>query len=66
MPPPINSAGGEDSPLITPDGKNFYFFFTPDVRVGAECQVTDGVTGIYWSKKNGGTWGGPSKSGSAG
>ncbi|MCJ7471422.1 MAG: hypothetical protein MUP02_01245 [Actinobacteria bacterium] len=27
----INSAGGEDSPFITPDGKDFYIFFIPDV-----------------------------------
>ena len=29
MPGPINTAGGEDSPFITPDGNSFYFFFTP-------------------------------------
>ncbi len=47
MPYPINSAGGEDSAFITPDGKDFYFFFTPDVSKGAELRVTDGATGIY-------------------
>lgn len=56
MPYPINSAGGEDSPFITPDGKNFYFFFTPDVRKEPGYQITDGTTGIYWSKRNGEIW----------
>jgi hypothetical protein len=56
MPGPINTAGGEDSAFITPDGKNFYVFFTPDVSKGAELQVTDGVTGIYWSRKEGQEW----------
>ena len=49
MPGPVNTAGGEDSPYITPDGDNFFFFFTPDVSIPAERQVTDGVTGIYRS-----------------
>jgi hypothetical protein len=53
---PINTAGAEDSPFITPDGNTFYFFFTPDVRVPVEKQLVDGVTGVYWSKKVNGTW----------
>ncbi len=32
----INTAGAEDSPFVSPDGKSFYFFFTPDVTVPAE------------------------------
>jgi len=28
MPGPINTASGEDSPFITPDGSTFYFFFS--------------------------------------
>jgi len=28
---PVNTAGGEDSPFITPDGQTLYFFFTADV-----------------------------------
>lgn len=52
----INTAGAEDSPFITPEGNNFYFFFTPDVSVPAEKQLLDGVTGIWWSKKVGGNW----------
>ncbi|MBN2550834.1 MAG: PD40 domain-containing protein [Anaerolineales bacterium] len=47
LPGPVNTAGGEDSPFILPDGQTFYFFFTPDVRIPAEKQLGDGVTGIY-------------------
>lgn len=53
---PIDTAGAEDSPFITPDGNNFYFFFTPDVSVPAEKQLLDGVTGIWWSQKDDGNW----------
>jgi hypothetical protein len=53
---PINTAGAEDSSFITPDGNNFYFFFTPDVSIPAEKQLLDGVTGIWWSQKVGGNW----------
>lgn len=53
---PIDTAGGEDSPFITPDGNSFYFFFTPDVSVPAEKQLLDGVTGLWWSKKVNGNW----------
>jgi hypothetical protein len=52
----VNTAGGEDSPFIMPDGNTLYFFFTPDVRVPAEKQVIDGVTGIYVSKRIDGAW----------
>ena len=53
---PVNTAGGEDSAFITPDGQNFYFFFTPAVNIPAENQLHDGVTGIYWSQKRSGVW----------
>jgi hypothetical protein len=56
MPGPINTAGAEDSPFISPDGNRFFFFFTPDVRVPAEKQLLDKVTGIWWSEKEGGNW----------
>ncbi len=59
MPGPINSPGGEDSPFITPDGRHFFFFFTPDVAIPAERQLTDGVTGIYQSKFTDGAWSDP-------
>ena len=52
----INTAGAEDSPFVMPDGNTLYLFFTPDVRVPAEKQVIDGVTGIYVSKKVNGQW----------
>ena len=53
---PINTAGAEDSPFVTPDGDTFLFFFTPDVRVPPHEQLTDGVTGIWWSQKVEGVW----------
>jgi hypothetical protein len=53
---PIDTAGAEDSPFITPDGNNFYFFFTPDVSVPVQKQLIDGVTGIWWSQKVNGNW----------
>jgi hypothetical protein len=56
MPGPVNTAGGEDSPFITSDGEWFFFFFTPDVSVPAEQQLTDGATGIYWCRKQGTGW----------
>jgi hypothetical protein len=56
MPGPVNSAGGEDSPFISRDGTELYFFFTPDVRVPAELQVLDSVTGIWYSRLVGGQW----------
>ncbi|UCD08855.1 MAG: PD40 domain-containing protein [Dehalococcoidales bacterium] len=62
MPSPINTAGGEDSPFITPDGKTFYVFFTPDVSLPAEKQVLDGVTGIYVSHLlDDGSWSEPQR-----
>jgi hypothetical protein len=51
VPYPINTAGGEDSAFIMPDGKTIYFWFTPDVTVPPEKQLFDGVTGIYVSKE---------------
>ena len=59
MPGPIDTAGAEDSPFITPDGNTFYFFFTPNLRVPATQQVGDGVTGIWMSTKTGGGWSDP-------
>ncbi len=56
LPGLVNTAGAEDSPFIMPDGKNMYFFFTPDVSVPVEKQLLDGMTGIYVSKKVGDTW----------
>ena len=52
----INTSGGEDSPFVLPDGNTMYFFFTPDVRVPAEQQILDSVTGIWVSKKVNEMW----------
>jgi hypothetical protein len=57
----INTAGAEDSPFITADGQTFFFFFTPDVRVPVEKQILDGVTGIYLSHLEAGSWGEPQR-----
>ena len=56
LPRTINSAGAEDSAFILPDGKTLYFFFTPDPKIPPEKQVIDGVTGIYVTRKESGTW----------
>jgi len=61
MPGLVNTAGAEDSPFITADGNDFYFFFTPDVRVPAEKQLLDGVTGIWIAHRNGDTWSEPAR-----
>jgi hypothetical protein len=58
---PINSAGAEDAPVISQDGKTFIFFFTPDVSVPPEKQVLDKVTGIWWCTKENGVWTEPQK-----
>jgi hypothetical protein len=56
VPYPINTAGGEDSAFILPDGNTLFLFFTPDVNIPVEKQVIDGVTGIYSSQKVEGVW----------
>lgn len=61
VPGEVNTAGGEDSPFITPDGNSLYFFFTPDVNIPAEKQLLDGVTGIYVSRKVNGFWDTPER-----
>lgn len=61
LPTPINTAGGEDSAFILPDGETLYFWFTPDVNISAEKQLSDGVTGIYVSKKEENSWNTPQR-----
>jgi len=56
MPGPVNTAGAEDSPFMLGDGSTFFFFFTPDVSVPPEQQLLDRVTGIWWTRKSGGSW----------
>jgi hypothetical protein len=58
---PINTAGAEDSPFITPDGSLLTFFFTPDVHQPLEDQLMDGVTGLYLSHWQDGNWTEPEK-----
>jgi hypothetical protein len=58
---PVNTAGGEDCPVIQPDGKALYLFFTPDVRVPIEKQLLDGVTGTYVSYRIGDSWSRPER-----
>jgi hypothetical protein len=57
----INTAGGEDSAYFAADADTLYFFFTPDVDVPVEEQVTDPSTGIYRSVRNGNGWREPEK-----
>ncbi len=52
----VNTAGGEDSAFVLPSGDTLYFFFTPNVSLPAERQLTDGVTGIWVSTLEGGIW----------
>lgn len=61
VPGPIDTAGAEDSPFITPDGNWFFFFFTPNLRIPAAQQLGDGVTGIWWSTRVGGSWSEPTR-----
>lgn len=56
LPYPVNTSGAEDSPFILPDGKTLYFFFTPDVRVPANKQLFDEVTGIWVCHREGNSW----------
>jgi hypothetical protein len=58
---PVNTAGAEDSPFITANGTWFFFFFTPDVSIPAQQQLTDGVTGIWWCHRTADGWSSPEK-----
>lgn len=59
--PPVNTAGAEDSPFITPDGQTLYFVFTPDVSIPPEKQLLDGVTGIWVTHREGDGWSEPER-----
>ncbi len=61
LPSPVNTAGAEDSPFITLDGNTLYFFFTPNPNIPATEQLYDGVSGIYVSNKENGTWSEPER-----
>ncbi len=56
LPGPVNSAGAEDSPFITPDGSTLFLFFTPDASIPAQQQLLDGVTGIWWTHLTADGW----------
>jgi hypothetical protein len=56
LPAPINTAGAEDAPFITPDGQKLFFFFTPDISIPPHKQLVDGVTGIYVAEKKENGW----------
>ena len=58
---PVNTAGAEDSPFIPADRDELYFFFTPDVRIPAEQQIFDSVTGIYVSEYSNNTFSEPER-----
>ena len=53
---PVNSAGLEDSPFITPDGDTLFLFYTPSASEPAQKQIYDGVTGIYRAERVDGGW----------
>ncbi len=55
----INTAGAEDSPFY--DGGRLFFFFTPDMNIPLTTQVADGITGIWWSERDGDGWGEPQR-----
>jgi len=50
LPGPINTAGAEDSPFLTPDGATLYYFFTPAIAQTPEEELVAGVAGIYRSR----------------
>ena len=61
LPPPITTAGAEDSAFIVADGSALYFWFTPDAGIPAEKQLLDGATGIYVSRKSDIGWSVPER-----
>jgi WD40-like Beta Propeller Repeat len=61
MPGPINTAGAEDSPYPTHDGRSFLFVFAPDLNVPAQEQLFNGATGIWSAAANGESWGEPTR-----
>ena len=63
---PVNTAGVEDAPVITPDGNTFIFFFTPDGNAPAQEQLVDGVSGVWWCTRGGTEWTEPERAHLAG
>lgn len=56
VPAPVSTSGGEDSPYVSEDGRTLWFWFTPDVRLPAQKQLFDGVTGIWQARRSGSRW----------
>ncbi len=56
MPGPVNTAGAEDSPFMTPDGNTFFFWFNGDQSKTVYEQAEDPMSGIYWTRKTNGAW----------
>jgi hypothetical protein len=63
MPAPITSAGIEDAPFITMDGKTLYFTFIGDEDSTPVEQLDDPTVGIYFSDFDGANWSEPEKIG---
>jgi hypothetical protein len=61
VPGPINTAGAEDSPFITPDGSVLYFFFSPAIVQPPEEELVGGIAGIYRSYQSAGGWSQPER-----
>jgi hypothetical protein len=59
LPGPVNTAGAEDAPVVSRNGRDLFFFFTPDVSVPPEEQLFDCVTGVWWSQRVGSSWSEP-------
>ncbi len=53
---PVNTAGAEDSPFITPDGNTLYFWYNGDQTKTVQEQVYDPMTGIHVAHKVDGRW----------
>ena len=47
LPGPVNTAGAEDSPFITPDASTFLFIFTPNVNVPRQKSLPGGLPGTW-------------------
>jgi len=46
---PLNSAGAEDSPYISPDGKSFYFYYKANMSQSVYEEILEPTSGIYMS-----------------
>jgi len=53
---PVNMAGAEDSPFITPDGNTLYFWYNGDQTKIVQEKVYDPMTGIHVARKVDGHW----------